>query len=69
MGARGEDRCRMTNTSIIYNPHGLKNVRRNLRKISTEAENKLWKFLRNKFLGQRFYRQFGIEHLSRHCEE
>jgi len=52
----------MTNTSIIYNPHGLKNARRNLRKISTEAENKLWKFLRNKFLGQRFYRQFGIEH-------
>jgi len=52
----------MTNLPIIYNPRGLKNARRNLRKISTEAENKLWKFLRNKFLGQRFYRQFGIEH-------
>ncbi len=35
-----------------------------MRKISTEVENKLWKFLRNKFLGQRFYRQFGIEHLT-----
>jgi len=47
---------------ITFNSPNLKNARKNLRKTSTDAENKLWKFLRNKALGQRFYRQFGIEY-------
>lgn len=47
---------------IIYNPTQLKKVRQNLRKLSTEAEKKLWQYLKNKSLGEKFYRQFGIEH-------
>jgi len=47
---------------IIYNPPQLKSARKNLRKNSTEAESKLWQYLKNKALGEKFYRQFGIEH-------
>jgi len=47
---------------IIYNPPQLKNARKNLRINSTEAERKFWQHLKNKALGEKFYRQFGIEH-------
>jgi very-short-patch-repair endonuclease len=38
-----------------------KEIRKNLRKETTEAEKNLWQKLRNKGLGAKFRRQFGIK--------
>jgi len=48
-------------TKVTYNFPKFKDDRRRLRKDCTEAEKILWNQLRNKRLGEKFYRQFGIE--------
>ncbi|MFH1253606.1 MAG: endonuclease domain-containing protein [Candidatus Uhrbacteria bacterium] len=50
----------MLNDEIILNPNYLTDLRRKLRRNSTEAERVLWQQLRGKKLGVRFYRQFGL---------
>lgn len=45
---------------LIYNNPKRKNARRILRKNSTPEEDKLWEYLRNKKLGQKFKRQYSI---------
>lgn len=44
----------------FMNPTILKNRRRTLRKNPTQAEEFLWKYLRNNFLGVKISRQVGI---------
>ncbi|HBR80660.1 MAG: Leucine-tRNA ligase [Candidatus Uhrbacteria bacterium GW2011_GWE2_45_35] len=46
--------------TFLLNPSGLKIFRRSLRKKSTKAERKLWAYIRNRKLGAKFNRQFGI---------
>jgi len=50
----------MLNDVPILNPQYLTDLRRKLRRNSTEAERMLWQQLRAKRLGVRFYRQFGL---------
>ena len=45
---------------MIYNDFKSKEKRQNLRNNQTEAERKLWKYLRNKQLDIKFRRQYGI---------
>lgn len=46
----------------LYNRRVLRERRRELRHTQTEAEQKLWKHLRNKRLnGCKFYRQFSVD--------
>lgn len=46
---------------MIYNNPNTKEKRQNLRNNQTEAEKKLWQYLRNKQMnGYKFYRQYGI---------
>lgn len=45
----------------LYNSDNSEHKRKQLRRNSTEAEKKLWQYLRNKqFEGLKFYRQYGI---------
>ncbi len=44
----------------IFNLPQQKPIRRKLRNNATEAEQKLWGFLRKKGLGYKFIRQYGI---------
>ncbi|MFH0892366.1 MAG: endonuclease domain-containing protein [Candidatus Falkowbacteria bacterium] len=46
--------------TIIYNKHKQLATRRYLRKNSTITERMLWEKLRNKLLGAKFRRQYGI---------
>ena len=50
----------MLNDIPILNPGELTDLRKKLRRNSTEAERALWQQLRGKKLGVRFYRQFGL---------
>lgn len=45
---------------MIYNNPNTKEKRQNLRNNQTEAEKKLWKYLRGEQLGVKFRRQYGI---------
>ena len=57
---------------IIYNQKKYKNLRRQLRNTSTDAERKIWNILRGKrILGLRFLRQYGVENfiLDFYCPE
>ena len=45
---------------LIYNNPNTKEKRQNLRNNQTEAEKKLWKYLRGEQLGVKFRRQYGI---------
>jgi very-short-patch-repair endonuclease len=47
---------------FIHNDPLLKHRRKDLRNGSTKEERLLWKYLKNKQLGARFRRQFGIGH-------
>ena len=47
---------------FIHNDPLLKHCRKDLRNGSTKEERLLWKYLKNKQLGARFRRQFGIGH-------
>lgn len=56
----------------IYNNQKLIILRRNLRKNSTDAENKIWSYVRKKQLNNlKFYRQYGIGNyiLDFYCPE
>ncbi len=45
----------------MYNNKNLKNFRRNLRKNSTDAERKLWQYLRRRQIGNfKFTRQYSV---------
>jgi very-short-patch-repair endonuclease len=44
----------------IFNQREAKEVRRDLRKVQTRAEELLWNVLRGSRLGLRFRRQFGV---------
>ncbi len=44
----------------VYNNQTTKENRRQLKKQMTEAEQLLWKHIRNDSLGVRFRRQYGI---------
>jgi very-short-patch-repair endonuclease len=44
----------------VYNNQNTKDNRRQLKKQMTEAEQMLWKHIRNDSLGVRFRRQYGI---------
>ena len=46
--------------TVIYNKAHQKQTRRQLRQESTEAEKILWQELRNRKLGEKFRRQYGI---------
>jgi leucyl-tRNA synthetase len=46
--------------TIIYNKHQQKNKRKYLRNNSTIAERMLWNHFKNKQLGVKFRRQYGI---------
>jgi len=46
--------------TIIYNISGQTERRRYLRKRMTEAEKILWKKIRNRRIGNKFKRQFGV---------
>ncbi|MFH1427758.1 MAG: endonuclease domain-containing protein [Patescibacteria group bacterium] len=48
--------------TIIYNKGKQKETRRRLRKDSTETEKIMWDKLRNRKLGEKFRRQYGIGH-------
>jgi len=50
----------MKNMTMIFNRHKQLEKRRYLRKNSTVPERKLWLRLKNKQLGARFRRQYGI---------
>jgi len=45
---------------FLYNNPDRKSLRRKLRGDQTEAERMLWKFLRAKQLGRKFYRQYSV---------
>ncbi|HEU0050525.1 MAG TPA: endonuclease domain-containing protein [Patescibacteria group bacterium] len=45
----------------IFNRQSQRELRKILRNRPTRAENKLWYFLRNKNLGAKFRRQYGID--------
>jgi len=44
----------------IHNIKDLKDLRREMRKTATPAEDLLWQHLRRKNLGVKFHRQFGL---------
>lgn len=44
----------------IYNNKDLLGVRRKLRRNQTRSEKRLWRYLRNRKLGVKFYRQYSI---------
>jgi very-short-patch-repair endonuclease len=44
----------------LRNPSRLRDLRRLLRRDSTEPERKLWRYLRNSEIGYKFKRQYGI---------
>ena len=46
--------------TVLFNLDSNKNIRRNLRQQGVRAEIILWSKLRNKNLGYKFKRQFGI---------
>ncbi|MFH1822075.1 MAG: endonuclease domain-containing protein [Patescibacteria group bacterium] len=48
--------------TVIYNKGKQKETRRRLRKDSTETEKIMWDKLRNRKLGEKFRRQYGIGH-------
>jgi leucyl-tRNA synthetase len=60
-GQRGADAANRFMT-IVYNKRQQKDKRRYLRENSTVAEKILWPRLKNKQLGVRFRRQYGIGH-------
>ena len=45
----------------IFNKQPQRGLRKILRNRPTQAENKLWYFLKSKFLGVKFRRQYGID--------
>ena len=56
----------------IYNQLQLKQLQRQLRKNSTEAEKAVWKLVRNRqILGLKFFRQYGVDSyiLDFYCPE
>ena len=48
--------------TVIYNKHKQLEIRRYLRKNSTVPEKLLWLKIKNKQLGAKFRRQYGIGH-------
>ncbi len=58
--------------NFIYNSFQLKSKRKLLRKNQTDAERKVWSYVRNKqVMGLKFFRQYGVGNyiLDFYCPE